>query len=180
MGEGQRFSSWESAVPEDNPVSNGRRGAHFRAGQGPGFKDRAGHTATWGTDVPRASPTPVLQKEDRGALGVRLWPRVSTSSPSKWFWPSDPGKGMKAVSSLALRFKGDLDLWRYIQAYIHPFPSCCPFLLRNFQGHDPCQEKRVAGQSWEGAPAASGQGVLDQEISVNPSPGISKNMAKKF
>lgn len=31
-----------------------------------------------------------------------------------------------------------------------------------------------------GGPTGSGQGVLDQEVSVNPSLGISKNMAKKF
>lgn len=33
---------------------------------------------------------------------------------------------MKAVSFLVLRFIEDVNLWRYIQIYIHPFLPFCP------------------------------------------------------
>lgn len=78
---------------------------------------------------------------------------------------------MKAASSLVLRFSENPDLWRYIQAYIHPFPLLqippAPGLTRPWT----LSGEENGWLNLGGGPTESGQGVLDQGVSVNPSPG---------
>lgn len=127
-------------------------------------------------ESPVFTEPPQPQSSKRGWRGPQSQPLtgVSTPSPSKRFWLSDPRKGVKAASSLVLRFKEDRDLWRYIQAYIPPCPSFRPFLLRNSQGHGLCQEKRVAGQSWEGAPRGLVKEFWTKKSQLIPAWGLVK------
>lgn len=179
MGEGRRFSSWESAVPEDNPVSNGRQGAHFRAGQGPGFKNPGCQAATWVTNVHSSSSTPVLQKEGRG-VRVSLCPRVSSPYPSNCFWLSDRGEGVKVASTLVLW--DSLRTWIYGDTFrpiFIPFPPSVHSCSKAPKARDSARRRELLVRAGRG-PHRVWLGVLDKGVSVNSSPRISKNMAKKF
>lgn len=103
--------------------------------------------------------TAPLQPPPKGLYGLPLWLVLAFRYR----------KGVKAASSLVLRLSENLDLWRYTQACMQLFP-----LLQlpppNSQGQGPCQEKRMAGQSWEGAHRIC-PGGFEPRTQLFPAPG---------
>ena len=96
MKEGWRLGC-ESAVPEDNPVSNGRQGLISELARGQVLRTQAAKSPVF-----VAPPQPQSFKKRCRGLRVSLCPRVSGLYPSNCFWLSDTGEEVKAASSLVL------------------------------------------------------------------------------